>query len=267
MDNHTYFTYQLEFTQDKAKTLYTLKRQVIDSLDHGPTPVSLHTALDFLIFLASYSNPGHVQLSDTFDEVIRRLGLHLQDYHIKVAGPEATWPACCMTCPECHPTDEDEDDSGDGEAEEPAVVDDGSDDEEELFATLEELYGPRPGPAHTGTHRPYPDYEHWDKWSTEEWVRFGGFKSKTIAMASCELRTMGFAINELATIKMNIRALDATRQREIAAWACEIVDSLTSKLHRELFEICRWSTCSKDGGLVQNAMNSDTNGQPENAPD
>lgn len=267
MDNHTYFAYQMQGAEDKAQTLYSLKKQVIACLDYGPTPVALHTALDFLIFLASYSNPGHVQLSDTFDEVIRRLGLHLQDYHIKVAGPEATWPACCMTCPECHPTDEDEDDSGDGEAEEPAVKDDGSDDDEELFATLEELYGPRPGPAHTGTHRPYPDYEHWDHWGAEEWVHFQGFKGKVLAAADCELRTMAFATNELAAVKANIQLLDMNRQVEMAIWAHQVVDTLITKLHKELFEICRSNLYTHDGWLVQKAMDSDTSGQPENDPD
>lgn len=266
MDNHTYFAYQMQGAGDKAKTLYTLKRQVIDSLDHGPTPVALHTALDFLIFLASYSNPGHVQLSDTFDEVIRRLGLHLQDYHIKVAGPEATWPACCMTCPECHPNDEDEDDSGDGEAEEPAVTDDGSDDEEELFATLEELYGPRPGPAHTGTHRPYPDYQHWNQWGAEEWVHFEGFKRKVLAMATCELRTLAFATNELAALKANIGILDMDRQIPLALWACEVVDALTDTLNKELFEICRGNLYTQEGRLVQKQLFSDTSKQPENDP-
>lgn len=266
MDNHAYFTYRLDSAQDKAQMLYDLKKQVVACLDHGPTPVALHTALDFLLFLGSDPNAGHVQLSDAFDEVVRRLTLHLHDYHVKVAGPEATWPACCMTCLEHHPDDGYEDDPGDGEEEEPAVKDDGSDDDEELFATLEELYGPRPGPAHTGTHRPYPDYEHWDKWSTEEWVRFGGFRSKTIAMAGCDLRTMTFAVNELAAIKSNIRVLDMNRQREIAAWACEIVEALITKLHSELFEICRWNPYSREGGLVQKQLFSDTSKQPENDP-
>lgn len=267
MDNHAYFTYRLDSAQDKAQMLYDLKKQVVACLDHGPTPVALHTALDFLLFLGSDPNAGHVQLSDAFDEVVRRLTLHLHDYHVKVAGPEATWPACCMTCLEHHPDDGYEDDPGDGEEEEPAVKDDGSDDDEELFATLEELYGPRPGPAHTGTHLPYPDYEHWDHWGAEEWVHFQGFKVKVLAAADCELRTMAFATNELAAVKANIQLLDMNRQVEMAIWAHQVVDTLITKLHKELFEICRSNLYTHDGWLVQKAMNSDTNGQPENAPD
>lgn len=258
MDNHTYFTYQMDEALDKADMLDKLKDQVVNAIDHGPIPAALHAALDFLLFLSAYDNPGRVQLSETYGEVASRLSMAIYFQHCKVSSDEATWPACCATCPERHPDDEIPDDPDE---------DDGCDEEEELYNTLQELYGPHPNPAHTGTHRPYPDYEHWDQWGAEEWVHFQGFKRKVLAAAACEFNTMGLAIEALAAIQANLGILPMDRQVEVALWASDVADSLTDGIAKGLFEICRFNLYTRAGRAVQKQLYPDTVGTPEKGPD
>lgn len=246
MDNHTYFTYQMDKALDKADMLDKLRDQVVNAIDNGPVPAALHTALDFLLFLSSYSNLGHVHLSEVYGQVASRLSMAIYFQHCNVSSSELTWPSCCATCPERHPDDEIPDDPADGE--------DGYDEEEELFNVLQELYGPHRNPAHTGTYRPYPDYEHWGEWGAEEWVHFGGYRCKVLAAATCEFSTMGLAVDTLAAVQANIRTLPMPRQVEVALWASDVADSLTDGIAKGLFEICRYNLYTKDGRGVQKQL-------------
>lgn len=249
MDNHTYFQHQMDGAIDKTAMLDALKRQILDTIDHGPVPAAMHATLDFLFFLVSYDNPGHVQLSEVYSEVSMRLTMQIYFLHTAVANPELTWPACCATCAETHPDNEFLDDPDDDE--------DGNGDDEEIFAVLQELYGPKTeAPTHTGTRRPYPDYEHWALWTDEDWICFEGYKKKVVAAATCEFATMGLAINSLAAIKANMGTLPLERQVEVAIWASDVADSLTSGIEAELFEICRSSLYTKEGRRVQRQKSS-----------
>ncbi len=259
MDNNTYFCYQMDLALDKADMLDKLRGQVVNAIDHGPVPAAMHTALDFLLFLSSYSNPGHIQLSETYGEVASRLSMAIYFQHTRVANPEVTWPACCATCPERHPDDEipDDPDEDDGEC----------DEEEELFNTLQELYGPHPNPAHTGTRRPYPDYEHWGDWTAEDWLHFMGYKRKVLAAATCEFATMGLAVETLAAVQANIRTLPMPRQVEVALWASDVADSLTDGITKGLFEICRFNLYTREGRDVQKQLFPVTIGEPNGTPE
>lgn len=255
MDNYTYFVHEMSSTEDKTAMLGILKKQVISGLDHGPIPASLHMALDFLIFMASYPNEGHIKMSSAYDEVVRRLSLHLYDYHTSVSASELTWPACCATCPECHPDDEQENDPGcDGED----WTDNdggGNSDDEELFRVLQELYGLHQNPiADTGTMRPFPVFEHWAQWTAGDWGHFEQYRKKVMAAATYQFGTMCFATNALAAIKNSIGTLPLDRQVEIAIWASDVVDCLTTTLETELFEICRSNLYTRRGRLVQKQL-------------
>ena len=253
MENHTYFAYQMDIAGDKTAMLETLKRQILDTLDHGPVPAAMHAAVDFLLFLSSYNNPGHVQLSEVYSEVSMRLTMQLYFLHTAVANPELTWPACCATCGETHPDDELPDDPDDDA--------DGNDDDEEIFAVLQELYGPKTDvPAHTGTRRPYPDYEHWANWTETEWINFGRYQKKVLAASTCEFSTMSLAISSLAAIKANMGTLPLERQVEVSIWASDVVDQLTTGLESQLHDLCRYSLYTKEGRAIQRQLLSASQG-------
>lgn len=261
MDNNTYFQYQMDLALDKADMLDKLREQVTNAIDHGPVPAALQTALDFLLFLASYENPGHVRLSEAYGEVASRLSMCIYHMHCKVSSPELTWPACCATCPERHPDDELEDDPEEPEDEQEEAFGDGPDGEpggedggDEIFAVMQKFYGPHKTPAHIGAYRPFPDYEHWSHWTDEDWINFERYKHKVVAAATCEISTMCLAISSLAGIKANMGILPMDRQVEVAIWASDVVDHLTAGLEAELFKMCKGTLYTREGRKIQRQL-------------
>lgn len=86
--------------------------------------------------------------------------------------------------------------------------------------------------------RPFPDWANIGNWTSRDWVRFGVWKEKVLAVALMRRVDLAYIVTDaIAAIKANIDKFPEARQAEACAWCQTLVDELHTSLEASLDQV------------------------------
>lgn len=271
MDFYCYYKERFGWGPNPYSAVAQCQQIAMELMDtpHVPFRVAVESSVGFLSALADFAGDG-CTVTMAFDTIMNSVIEAMQRMRDATEALDKEWCREMMEA-EQGPYGAPMYDPGeytvwpvDLEGEDP---DDELEPDELDSADLAELYGTNGESGSTGTRRPFPDWQHIDKWTQEDWIRLQIFKDKILAAADHGFLAVGSVANVLAAAKDAMHHIPLTRQVELALWAEEIVDRLIFSLEDSLGEMCAGSLHSHQGRLVQKQLVSATNGQAQNGPD
>lgn len=269
MDFYSYYIERFGWGNNPYTAIEECQRIVTEMLVNPNIPFRIATsaAADFMAALVDYAGNG-CMVSKTYGDVRLAFNETLDIQQTAVEAIEWEWNQEEKAV-EIHPDDIPLDDPGYGV--EP-VDEAGADPNEEwsdsdaVYTAINELYGTGGEAGTTGTRRPFPDWEHADKWTQIDWAKLQNYKGKVLAAAGHNFLTMRFATDTLAAAEGALQILPLPRQVELVAWAEEIADGLLKGIEKNLRDMCARSLHSHARRLVQKQMLNVTDRCPENDP-
>lgn len=267
MDFYSYYKERFTWGPNPYVSVAQCQQTVTEMMDNPRIPfrVASESAISFLAALADFAGDG-CTVTTTYKTVMNALTFQMDQTGELAGARDRAWRLELL---------ETERADGEGPAYDPGeytvwpvdLEGENPDDEPGLdepdFANLEDLYGMNGEPGSTGTRRPFPDWQHIDKWTQEDWIKLQTFKDKILAASDHGFLAIGSVANVLAAAKDAMHHIPLPRQVELALWAEEIVDRLIFSLEDSLGEMCAGSLHSHQGRLVQKQMFFATTGQTQ----
>lgn len=247
MDFYAYYRERFEWGCNPYAAVARCQQTVTEMLDnpHIPTRIAAESAVGFLAALADFAGDG-CTVTMAYTTIMNSLIGDLQWMRDATEARDRAWRQEMMKAEQeaggapIYDPGEYEVWLVDVEGEEP----DNEPEEEPAAVCIAELYGTDGEPGTTGTRRPFPDWEHADKWTQEDWAKLQIHKSKVLAPIGHSFDYMRPAIDTLAAIELHIRRLPISKQAELFALAAEIVSGLKNGLESDLQTLRTGLTCS-----------------------
>ena len=254
MDYYGYFTERFSWGSNSYTAIADCQQIVVELLDNPKIPfrIAAAAAIELIAALADYAGNGCAvtaayentmkalidilqQMRDTTAETDKAWLLETQELEQEASGgppyiPDEyeVWPVDMDTGED----DEDEPDEEEPDETEPREPSGTLEAIEQYLCSRCDLVAP-------GTHRPWPDWQHCDSWTSGDWVRFQIHKEKILAAAKLhDFTAMGTVTNAIAAASAHISLLPVPRRAEVALWCQELVDELYCGMESGLQALC-----------------------------
>lgn len=253
MDYYSFFKERFTWGSNPYIAITDCQQVVVEMLDNPKIPfcIAASAAIDLLSALADSTGNGYT-VTAAFKSTMQALADMCQKTLDTTEAADKAWlletqeleqeanggPPYIPDEYEVWPVDMDtgEDDEDDPDEEEPDETE--PREPSETLEAIEEYLCSRCDLVAPGTHRPWPDWQRCDRWTSGDWVRFQIHKEKILAVAKLhDYSSMGTVTDAIAAASAHISLLPVPRRAEVTLWCQELADELFCGIENGLQEL------------------------------